>query len=669
MKNLSVAQRTALLVLPPLLAFLWYATRSAYVDYQNNNAAAEIEVLVEFTATNSRLVHELQKERGLTAGYLGALLSNNPAATILKEKLLEQRELTDQLLNSRQLYLAENGADVNDMSASAREQIVDVEQRLTQFERIRNDVLNGSIKTSNAIAYYTEMNHVLLAAALDVLENAKTGQAVKDAKALHSFLQAKERAGIERAVLSSTFANNQFLPGMFAKFISLVSEQNTYLSAFKDIASAKDTAFFNKTMNHPSVELVEQYRQVAMDRADRGDFGITAQEWFTQSTNRINQLKIVEDYLTDAILTDAEQQHSQNLSAIFISLFLEIGLLSIIVVLGLITSNDLKKTIESLQRVMNSAEKGDFSQQAEVVTNDELGEISRSLNKVMNSVSRTINEFKSAVDVLADNAKTTISTIANNQQILDKQGQETTMVASAIEEMSATAKNVAGNIGSTAESIDQVDGITKEIHELINNTLASMNKLSSEVASANDEVSEISAHSESISQMLDVIKSVAEQTNLLALNAAIEAARAGEQGRGFAVVADEVRSLAQRTQESTLEIEGTIVQFRDSSKKASGSMGMCVGEANGTMEKTTYLQNKLSDIASSIATIREQSQQISVASEEQAGASHELAGSLSTINEIALSAAQSGEQIIAAAQQQSQMAESLRRTIAAYRLR
>ena len=140
--------------------------------------------------------------------------------------------------------------------------------------------------------------------------------------------------------------------------------------------------------------------------------------------------------------------------------------------------------------------------------------------------------------------------------------------------------------------------------------------------------------SEQINNVVEVIRSVSDQTNLLALNAAIEAARAGEQGRGFAVVADEVRTLAQRTQESTTEIEAMITAFKGETRDAVKMMDESQGYAEAMLVTAQNSNDNLTEISSSIVDVNGMTLQIASAAEEQAAVVHEINQNLHAVNDL-----------------------------------
>jgi methyl-accepting chemotaxis protein len=193
------------------------------------------------------------------------------------------------------------------------------------------------------------------------------------------------------------------------------------------------------------------------------------------------------------------------------------------------------------------------------------------------------------------------------------------------------ARNAEAAAGSAAEADKRVTSGT----EVVRQTLARINQLAAAMATTTQSIEQLSEDAQRIDSVLDVIKSVAEQTNLLALNAAIEAARAGEQGRGFAVVADEVRALAKRTQQSTEEIEGLIATLREGVRRSVEDMSKSGTLVEQTVQDANQTEGALTGIAGSVTQIFEMNQQIAAAAEQQSAVAEEISRSVTLIRDIA----------------------------------
>ncbi|WP_051085360.1 methyl-accepting chemotaxis protein [Hahella ganghwensis] len=198
--------------------------------------------------------------------------------------------------------------------------------------------------------------------------------------------------------------------------------------------------------------------------------------------------------------------------------------------------------------------------------------------------------------------------------------------------------------------------------------MQTINRLSDEISSSVDSINRVSQDSQNISQVLVEIRAIAEQTNLLALNAAIEAARAGEQGRGFAVVADEVRTLSQRTQKSTEEIETMISQLQAGVKEAVGSMQSSQEVTQSTVAQSQNVAEALDHIVASIATIVDMSHQIAQAAEEQTAVAKNIDENVSHISNLGRESMDNASQTLESSRSLSKLTDTLHELLSSFKI-
>ncbi|MCG9676985.1 PAS domain-containing methyl-accepting chemotaxis protein [Vibrio sp. Isolate24] len=265
---------------------------------------------------------------------------------------------------------------------------------------------------------------------------------------------------------------------------------------------------------------------------------------------------------------------------------------------------------------------------------DDLSEISLALKMRQSELNAVVGRIQNSNEQIADAAQSSAQNCETTADNLIGQTAETEQVAAAINEMHSTANEIAQNAQSASEATERANSALGEGKTSVEQTVTSMNELSQQLGVAADVVQQLAEHGRTIGEVLVVIQGVAEQTNLLALNAAIEAARAGDQGRGFAVVADEVRKLAQRSHESTEEIQNIITLIQTSTDKAVQAMDegsklsdICVDCASTSGEKLDALFGQVTDIS-------DRNNQIAAAIEEMARVTEDMNASVQSISEV-----------------------------------
>lgn len=246
-------------------------------------------------------------------------------------------------------------------------------------------------------------------------------------------------------------------------------------------------------------------------------------------------------------------------------------------------------------------------------------------------IQQLVKEVRKRSTNLTDTSKVLLDISSHVTKNAEDQHQQTDMISVAIEEMTAAAREVSKSAEEAAEAASSAETHAQQCANESAKTEYGIRELDKAISSAADTIKHLDDGTKQIATVLQVIRGIAEQTNLLALNAAIEAARAGEQGRGFAVVADEVRSLAQRTQQSTQEIDQMIEELRKGSTSAVQVMQSSQSQVQQCVESTRQNMTLMQKVSSEIDAINQMNQVIASAALEQSTATEEISGNLTAI--------------------------------------
>ena len=612
--NLSIRSKLLTLAIFPLIGFICFAGHDFTQTYQEKVELEKMLILTDAASVSSFLVHELQKERGASAGYLSS------KGEKFKDIMAKQRQSTNQKLQTLQEFI-----QLTALTPNLTSLFYDIKKNLDKLSNIRNRIDNFSISSAEEVAFYTNLNTQLLSIIEMTANDSTDPELAISAVTVGSFLQHKERAGIERAVMSNVFSIDRFTPAFLEKFIRLLAEQQAYIDSFKAHATPAQLSIYSSIVPNNVSKPVQDYRDIALDKMLVGGFNTDATVWFNTITAKINKLKAVEDALLNEL-------HEKNMSLISerqaslttLSMVIVLSLLFVLFLSWTITRQLQKSISEITTKLINITNNNDLTLRVEVQSNDELGDISKTINKLVAHLQDLVSKIQETSTILKTNLAENIESNHIIEGKVNSGIDQVSQVVTATTEMTSTVADIARNAMEASTETETANAKGQHGNAEVEGTIENINRLSTELNNASTIVKTLNDSALNIGKFLNAVKDISDQTNLLALNAAIEAARAGESGRGFAVVADEVRSLSMQTKTSTDEIEVMIKKLQSDASSAQLAMENGLTMVEKSVNDATQTGKDISEITNSIQHINQMNEQIATAAEEQSSVTEEI---------------------------------------------
>src|SRR6185369_4791782 len=368
LKNMSIRLKLLLMVLAPVIGLLVFSTREVVEKYHVLESVSETRTLTGLAVRVGSLSHEIQKERGLSSGFI------NSKGEKFRDELAKQRELVNGEIVKVKEYVTANSAALDHV----KKPLDAANGGLETLKDVRGTIDTLKIEGKDSFSFYTKQIGSYIDVVAAVSTTSKSHEIMRAATTYYAFVKAKEENGKERATLNAVLAADSFNDEAFQRVLSILSAQKNYLDLFRQYATSAEQVAFDDKSKSPAFSKVEDLRGAVLAKGMAGGFGITPESWFSAATEKINIMKEEEDMLTKDIVTVADGLAAGARGALVFSIALSVILGGIAIVLGLLVVISITAPLSRMLHMLKDIAEGegDLTKRLDTDRNDEFGELS-----------------------------------------------------------------------------------------------------------------------------------------------------------------------------------------------------------------------------------------------------------------------------------------------------
>ena len=663
MEKMGLRAKLMLLVAVPLLMMLIFGGMMAWqkwVGYQQQKLTQE---QVELVVAVGEVTHELQTERGFSAGFI-----NSKGAKFSRE-LSTQHQRSDEKVRQVREILAR--VDLASMDERFVALVTRTGDQIDEIKKKREQILRLELVPFDSFRFYTGMISALLEITLRTANQMPSPSLALLSHAKQSLLYLKENSGQERAILTGIFSVEEMTTAQYKNLIGLHNEQGTYERVALVYASVNQEKLLREKLEDPAMKQVAVIGRLVREIGPGAHMSYPSEKVFAEVSAKIDLLRSVEESYTQDILNEIRS----NKEAALQQLLLYSAMLAVTVVLTLMLCvkivHSLITTIggepEEAARLLNAISRGDLTQGIRVSAGDDTSLLA-SAQHMQNALRDMIGEVHQATQSISESASTLLSITRQLEEGSLRGSESATRIASAMEQMAVSIQQISGNADGVSMTTHETAKISCDGLATMQSSMREMQEIADVVSLSSEAIGRLASQSEHIAGIVNVIREVSDQTNLLALNAAIEAARAGEHGRGFAVVADEVRKLAERTSESTVEISKTLAAIRSCMEEAQKNMTASNARVASGVKETELAGQSMTQIQVASERAMHAIEEISGALREQSATSTTISGNVDQIAEQSGETAQVVRTVAEVSTRMEEMSQQLKAAVGRFRM-